>query len=58
MGPKKVHATAHASRLALQERCRCGLMAPSSPDVEDDHFGGVHEDRGHVAGVLLVPAQS
>ena len=27
-------------------------------DVEDDHLGGVHDDGGHVPGILLVPPQT
>ena len=28
------------------------------PNVQDDHLQGVHENRGHVAGILLVPPEA
>lgn len=37
---------------------RAASPRAASPDVKDDDFGGVHENGGHVAGVLLVPPQA
>ena len=35
-----------------------GWKPHNTPDVQDDHSGGVHGDGGHVAGILLVPPQA
>ena len=57
------HSYAHTHRAdtrcgrAVSQRTTAGRSA-GAPDVQDDDLGAVQQQRGHVARVLLVPAQA